>query len=66
MILDWDSDVVICPECGESQGDLWDYEFGSREELVTSCGSCGKDYVLHQRVTYDFAASAVAPCPVKP
>lgn len=55
--LDWDSEMVICPECGEAQGDLWEHEFGSREEIVTACGSCGLDYTLHLRVTHRYAAS---------
>lgn len=60
--LDWDSDMVLCPECEAAQGDLWEHEFGSREEIVTSCGECGKDYVLHLRVSHKYAAS-LAPGP---
>ncbi len=55
--LDWDSEMVLCPECGEAQGDLWEHDFGSLEEIITACGSCGEDYVLHLRVTHKYAAS---------
>ena len=57
------SEYVECPECGETQGDLWDHEWGQRESLVTSCGSCGADYQLTRHVSVTYTA---APIPKKP
>ena len=57
-------DEVSCPECGEAQGDLWDYDWGQRESLTASCWSCGKDYVLVRHVSAWYEARRLpAPCP---
>ena len=52
---------VLCPECEEAQGDLWDYDWGSREELVASCGECGADYILMRHVSVDYEAKKLSP-----
>ena len=54
------NDTVKCPTCGETNGDLWDHDWGSREELVTSCGSCGADYTLSRTVSVTYEARALA------
>jgi hypothetical protein len=45
---------VTCPECGAPQRDLWDHDWGSREEITTACGSCGKAYHLSRWVTVTY------------
>ena len=50
---------VDCPECGARQTDLWDYEWGTREELTASCGSCGADYLLSREVAVDYYAHSL-------
>ncbi len=55
------SDEILCPECNARQKDLWDHEWGSREELVTSCGTCGADYVLLRRVSVSYEARRLPP-----
>jgi endogenous inhibitor of DNA gyrase (YacG/DUF329 family) len=46
------ADTVNCPHCGESQGDLWDHDWGTREEVRTECGECGKAVTLTRTVDY--------------
>ena len=54
-------DLVRCPECDALQRDLWDYDFGSREEMAVDCGSCGADYLLVRRVSVDYEARRLSP-----
>ena len=54
------SDTVKCPTCGEIQRDLWDCDWGSREELTASCGSCGADYMLSRTVSVSYEAKALS------
>ena len=54
------SDTVKCPACGETQRDLWDHDWGSREELTASCGSCGADYMLIRTVSVSYEAKVLA------
>ena len=35
------------------------HDWGSREELTTSCDSCGADYALVRRVSVDYEAFPV-------
>jgi len=55
------SEEVLCPECGESQGDLWDYDWGSRECLAAQCGECGADYTLMRHVSVRYEARKLLP-----
>lgn len=50
---------VYCPYCSARNTDPWDHDWGTREELVTSCGECGKDYTLVRRVSVDYEALAL-------
>lgn len=50
------NEAVSCPECGEENGDLWDHDWGNREELTTSCGSCGKDFLIFRHITVRYEA----------
>jgi hypothetical protein len=59
------SDTVKCPMCGAVQRDLWDCDWGSREELTVPCGSCGKDYILHRTVSVSYEAFNVHGDPAK-
>lgn len=43
---DWDSTEATCPHCGEKWQDLWDYEWGSREDIEIDCPFCGETLVL--------------------
>lgn len=54
------SDTVQCPACDARQRDLWDYDWGSRESIVTSCDSCGADYTLSRTVSVTYEARALA------
>ena len=53
------SDTVQCPVCDETNTDPWDHDWGSREELITSCGSCGADYTLVRTVSVTYEAKAI-------
>ena len=50
-----------CPECDEMIHDLDDHDWGSREDIVASCGSCGKDFVLSRRVSVSYSAARLTP-----
>jgi hypothetical protein len=51
------SDTVTCPACGAVQRDLWDHDWSRHEDIVTSCDSCGKDYMLSRHVSVSYEAS---------
>lgn len=40
-----------CPHCGEPQTDLWDYDWGNREQIKTECGDCGKPVIIARDVS---------------
>jgi hypothetical protein len=44
--------MVLCPVCGEAQGDLGDHDWGQLESIVVSCGM---DFLLirHVSVRYE-------------
>ena len=46
--------VIACPWCGESFGDLGEFDFGINECLETECGYCERPIVLimHRSVCY--------------
>jgi hypothetical protein len=48
--VSWDR----CPWCRAMLDDLWDFEWGSREELRSECGHCGKDIVISRIVEVDY------------
>jgi hypothetical protein len=50
---------VACPECGKPQRDLWDHNWGSREELTVSCGTCGADFVLSRIISVEYEARRI-------
>jgi hypothetical protein len=54
---------VRCPECGQIETDPEDHNWGSREDLVTSCGECGADYVLIRRVSVSYETRTLSPKP---
>ena len=47
---------VMCPHCGYILRDLWDHEWGTREEVETDCGSCEKPIIIRRNVTVDYSA----------
>ena len=50
---DWDlvhTDNAVCPHCKEINRDSWEIDFGSNDSTETTCGSCGKDYIVTQFV----------------
>jgi Zn ribbon nucleic-acid-binding protein len=54
-MLSW-SDYLLCPHCGE-----WpeiDYEFEDKIS-IEKCTECGKEFVLHTRVSISFATEEV-------
>lgn len=53
------SDGIQCPHCGIMLRDLWDHDWGSREELETDCGACGEPILLSRRVSVDYTAKAL-------
>lgn len=59
MGVDWsrDGESVTCPTCHESWSDLWDYDWGTREEIRTECPHCGMDIVLHRDVHVRYGVS---------
>jgi len=53
------NDKVKCPTCGVLQGDLWDHDWSTVEELEASCDSCGVDYTLIRHVSVRYEAKAL-------
>lgn len=49
------NDHVICPHCGDTIRDLWDYGWGAAEEIEANCGSCGGDIVLHREISAHYS-----------
>lgn len=54
-----DGDEIACHhvDCGKTWADLWDYAWGTREEIETECPHCGKAITLGRAVTIDYRAS---------
>lgn len=48
------SDSARCPFCGKLLKDLWDYNWGDREELRDDCGHCGKAICIVRRVSVSY------------
>ena len=46
-----------CPWCGYRDPDLWDFEWGNREEVRAECGSCGRDIVISRHVDVSYVVS---------
>lgn len=44
-----------CPWCGEIQGELWDYDWGTREVILAECSDCYRsiDIIRRVDVTYE-------------
>lgn len=53
------SERIACPWCGEMKTDLWDYNWGSREEIEVECGYCDKPFLLSRIVSVDYTARRV-------
>lgn len=51
------SDRVKCPYCDAAQADLWEHDWNLYEDVVTSCDSCGKDYMLSRHVSVSYSAA---------
>lgn len=54
-----DMDMVqspVCPHCGDSVVDYWDYgiKFEDGWETEITCGSCEKNYKFRINISYDF------------
>lgn len=54
-----DGDRLACPWCGEVRRDLWDYDWGSREEIEIECGFCDKPVILSRREDVSYSARRV-------
>lgn len=48
-------DRLPCPHCGAMQTDLWDYDWGSREAIITECSACNEpvDIIRSVYVRYE-------------
>ncbi len=52
---------IACPHCGEQNRDLWDHDWGSREEIETDCGACEEPFTLSRSVTVTYTATPKGP-----
>jgi len=52
----------MCPDCGEKQPNMDDYDWGSREEVTATCNSCGRDYILSRKVSVSYGAVSLRTC----
>lgn len=53
-----EGDKLECPHgCGHRMGDLWDFDWGSREEIITECEECLKPITIHRCVTVTYSAT---------
>ncbi len=48
------ADPVTCPWCGYTIHDLWDYHWGTSDELRAWCRSCENPVVISRVVTCDY------------
>jgi DNA-directed RNA polymerase subunit N (RpoN/RPB10) len=53
-----DSEYIICPHCGETMGDCWEWVTDSPAE--TNCDSCGKPMRVWAEHYVDYHAEALA------
>lgn len=51
------SDRLPCPHCESMMTDLCDFDWSTREEIITECETCGNDVLIYRRVdvTYELA-----------
>jgi hypothetical protein len=52
-----DGERVACPNCGEAWADLWDYEWGHRDEIRIECPHCDAPLTLHRNISVDYGVS---------
>ena len=38
------TDEIVCPYCGEEQGDSWEWGTGREEDSESECGYCDKTF----------------------
>lgn len=48
--------VIECPVCGDTFGDLWDFEWDGCEEIDIECPCCGAPLLLLREVSVDYSA----------
>jgi hypothetical protein len=47
-----------CPHgCGHMIRDLWDYDWGSSEEMLVECEECEKPLTIHRCITVTYSAT---------
>ena len=47
---------IECPVCGDEFGELWDYPWGSNDEIDVECPCCGAPITLCREVSVDYSA----------
>ena len=48
---------IECPHCSETITDLWDYDWGTDEEIEIECSFCDEPVALRKVVSVDFYAT---------
>lgn len=50
--------MLECPHgCGHMINDLWDYDWGSSEEMLVECEKCEKSLTIHRRISVTYSAT---------
>jgi len=50
-------DHAVCPKCKESWADLWDYGWGSADELRVNCPYCDARITLKREYSVEYAVA---------
>lgn len=62
LIEDTDfTEAIVCPYCGEKESDSWEVSMhmSDGEEAETSCGSCGKDFIVTVYITTRYSTKVM-------
>ena len=50
---------MVCPWCGDEQGDSWDHNLSDGESCEIDCDECGKEYKAVFTVTVDYSTEKI-------
>jgi DNA-directed RNA polymerase subunit RPC12/RpoP len=63
--LEWDkhtsTDDVVCPYCGETHGDSWEWAQDSDDAM--KCDHCGKTFSYYRNIEVTYTSSRIDPTP---
>jgi len=60
------AEELPCPWCGHKIRDLWDYSWGSRDEIEAECPECDKPIKISREVSVTYTGMRALPDPPVP